>query len=303
MAIADAIPELMSARLLEYLSAQYVYASRTNRAWEPDLRVDGDRIELLGADASAVTVSDYAPNGTITYGNASAGSPVVLEIDFRKSFAIKLDDIHRVQARPALLDAAVAIAGDKLASVIDDKVRTVMTAGVGAGSTATIPGASANYDLDAALTDVHLQQLYDAFAAAQREMDEAHIPSGRARWAIVGPRTRELLSVAAATGYSSDAITQDALRNGFSGNFSGFTIYTNSGQSQTTASNVTTDAVLFGTDYATAGAEQIREAEQLRLQTTFADAVRGLHVSGWKVIEDEGLFRLNIRTTKGVSFA
>ena len=302
MAIADAIPELMSARLLEYLTGTYVYAARTNRTWEPDLRQDGDRIELLGADASAVSVQDYVPNATITYGDASAGSPTVLQIDFQKYWAQKIDDIHRVQARPALLDAAVQIAADKLAAVIDDKVRTDMTAGV-SSLTATLPGASAQYDLDTAISDEHLQQLYDAFAAAHRVMDEAKIPASRQRWAIVGPRTRELLSVAAATGYSADAINAESLRNGFSGQFAGFTIYTNHGQSQTTTSGTTVDAVILGTDYATAMAEQIRSAEMMRLETTFADAVRGLYVAGVKVIETAGLLRLNLRTEKGVAYA
>ena len=154
MALADAIPTLLSARLLEYLAGRYVYAARTNRSWEPDLREDGDRIELLGADDSAVSVSDYTAGGTLTYGDASAGSPTTLVIDFRKSWSLKIDDINRVQARPALLDAAVAIAGDKLAAVIDDKVRTDMTAGV-SGNSVTIPSATTQIDLSAAISDAH----------------------------------------------------------------------------------------------------------------------------------------------------
>ena len=301
MALADAIPTLLSARLLEYLAGRYVYAARTNRSWEPDLREDGDRIELLGADDSAVSVSDYTAGGTLTYGDASAGSPTTLVIDFRKSWSLKIDDINRVQARPALLDAAVAIAGDKLAAVIDDKVRTDMTAGV-SGNSVTIPSATTQIDLSAAISDAHLQQLYDAFAGAHRVMDLAKIPASRARWAIVGPNTRELLSVAAATGYSADAINADTLRNGFTGRFAGFDIYVNHGQSQSGTSTIT-DSVLIGTDYATAMAEQIRSAETLRLQTTFADAARGLYVAGVQVIETEGLLNLNIRSEKFVTYA
>ena len=76
----------------------------------------------------------------------------------------------------------------------------------------------------------------------------------------------------------------------------------NHGQSQSGTSTIT-DSVLIGTDYATAMAEQIRSAETLRLQTTFADAARGLYVAGVQVIETEGLLNLNIRSEKFVTYA
>ena len=299
MAIADAIPVLMSARLLRELEGRYVYAARTNRTWEPDLRIDGDRIELLGVDSSVVAVNDYAAGGTITYPEVSAGTPTTLLIDFKKSWAIKQDDINRVQARPALLDASVQVAAEKLAAAIDDDVRATMEAGT--SKEETLPTTDA-YDLGSKLSDGNLQEIYDGFAMAHRVMDEAKIPTS-GRWIIVGPATRRLLSVAAATGYSADAINATSLRNGFSGNFAGFSVYTNHGQSQSTASGTTTDDIIIGTDYAVAMAEQIRSAERIRLETTFADAVRGLYVMGNVVIESAGLLQLHIATKGGAAYA
>ena len=65
------------------------------------------------------------------------------------------------------------------------------------------------------------------------------------------------------------------------GNYSTF----NSGQKRAT------ETLFYGVDSATAFIDQVNRTEQLRLQTTFADAVRGLYSYGYKVISPERIFK------------
>lgn len=296
MAIADAVPTIVAARMIRYLRGRYVYAARTNRTWQPDAAY-GDEVDVVPIDDTTVSVSDWTKNGTIAYNTVAPGTHKSIQLNTRKYWAIKIDDVDRVQARPNILEAGVQVAADKLAKEIDDDIRGEMTPGT---ANVTIP-SSGSIAVNAAISDANALAVMGAFVAAKRHLAIDKVPEGERVWAIVSPWTLELLTLILGTTQDTgrdtpDVIQADTMRNGFSGRFYGVDVYVNSGQSASVASNVYTDQVVFGTDYSLAFIEQIRKVERLRLQTTFADAVRGLYVYGYEDLASPGFLRADIKT-------
>ena len=167
MAIADAIPTIVAARMKEYLSENTVYAARTNRTWQSD--ATGGSINVVGADASKVSVAAYTEGSTLTYATATATAPTTIPLDLKRAWALTIDDIHALQASPAVLDANAAIAGQKMAEAADTYVRGLMQGSTNGGSL-TLP-ASDDFDISAALNAADRARLYAGFAAAQRTLN------------------------------------------------------------------------------------------------------------------------------------
>jgi hypothetical protein len=87
------------------------------------------------------------------------------------------------------------------------------------------------------------------------------------------------------------AAKPDAVLNGEIGRIAGIRILV-SNNVKTTGSSPVVSHMMAGHASALAYAEQIVNVEGLRLEGSFADAVRGLHLYGAKVLDGAGLFDL-----------
>ncbi|MCK4321997.1 hypothetical protein KAX08_05735 [candidate division WOR-3 bacterium] len=79
------------------------------------------------------------------------------------------------------------------------------------------------------------------------------------------------------------------LKNGFVGNVLGFDMY-QSNRCHVLTAGTKNHAIMAGSYDSIAFVQQIIESEALRLETRFADAIRGLHVWGSRVIKPKELF-------------
>ncbi len=137
--------------------------------------------------------------------------------------------------------------------------------------------------------------VYAVFCKARSILSKANVPNTTGyRWAVVDPDTTSLLLQDTAhfvrAGQLGDAVVQygriggeEVARKaseapGFIGMIAGFSVYeTPHTPKSTIGSPATVDKrLLFGDNEAISYAAQITEIEALRLQTTFANAVRGL---------------------------
>jgi N4-gp56 family major capsid protein len=276
MAITQMLPQIWSARILAKLEKNLVFAQPgvVNRDYEGDIRADGDRVHIHSFND--LTVSSYTKNSTtISYENLT-DSRVTLLIDQSKYFAFSVDDIDTAQIRPELIDAAADRAAYQLAEVADSYI-----AGLYSGASTSAP------DNTIETSQFTSTNVYQKLVELSVAMDAVNLPAG-GRFIVVPPWVKGLLL------QNSSFVTAakpDAVLNGEIGQIAGIRILV-SNNVKTTGTSPVVSHMMAGHPSALAYAEQIVNLEALRLEGSFSDAVRGLHLYGAKVLDGARLFDL-----------
>lgn len=271
--ISTFIPTIWEARLLAHLDKVLVYGNLVNRDYEGDISSFGDTVKIN--QIQDITIQDYQRDGNITY-NQVDGTPTELHIDQQKYFAFKVDDVDAAQANVNLVDSAMQRAAYRLRDTVDQHLAAHH-------SKAGIVEGLGSDDKPVALTTP--AKAYEALVDMKGALDDENVPS-EGRWTVVpswfyGLMLKDDRFVAAGTN-KTDAV----LGNGFIGQAAGFNIYQSNN-----VPNVgkTKYKILGGTNAAISFAQQILKTEALRLDDTFADAIRGLHVYGSVVVQPKAL--------------
>lgn len=268
MSINNFLPEVWSAQLLEGRAAASKFASPlvVNRDYEGDIRQAGDTVHITSI--TDPTVSAYTRGGTLTYEDLVDASRALV-VDRAYEFSFKIDDIDKRQAANggALMDDAAKRGGRSLARTADQYIQGLLESDV---ATANKIGATA----------ITTSALAVARLVAHKQiLDENDVPE-EGRYTIVPSWFHSLLVL------DSDFMAYDAaadgnrLMNGAVGRALGFEIV----QANYALSAGDDWYVYSGHPDAVTYADQILDVEALRLQTTFGDGLRGLHVYGAKVI-------------------
>jgi len=276
MAIANFVPEIWSASLLENLRNQLVFgqAGVINRDYEGDIARAGDTVHITSfTDPS---VRDYTKNGTITWDVLTDASQALV-VDQADYFAFKVDDIDRRQALGGFVESTTLGASYNLASTADTYLSGLMSAAVPAGNTLT------------AVTAPTTSNAYGTLVALRTALTKTNTPTS-GRWVVVPPEFYALLLQDDRFVRVDASGSSDGLRNGQAGRAAGFDVI-ESNVAPTTGGVAT---VLAGHAMATTFAEQIAETEALRLETTFGDGVRGLHLYGGKVVRPNQLAKVAV---------
>ena len=288
MAISNAtvVPIVIAARLVARYQKKRVYAQRTNPAWRDSLNGGGDTTRLSQIDK--VAISDYDAETALTYADADVTALGDLQPNKKKKWTVKLDDIPAIQATPAVLEEAVADAGEELAFQVDTDIRDSMISGATEGI-----GGAAGISLAHNAASPDVADL--AFPSMHRQLDMANIPT-EGRFCIIDPFTLEWLRNVAV---SNEVIVSEMnnlgdVVNGNVGRFAGFDIYVTP-NAVTTAydsdNDTATGTAIYGVDRATAFVDQVDRVESLRLESQFGDAVRGLYTYGAKVILPDAIYK------------
>jgi N4-gp56 family major capsid protein len=275
MAITQMLPQIWSARILAKLEKNLVFAQPgvVNRDYEGDIRADGDRVHIHSF--LDLTVSSYVKNSTtISYENLT-DTRVTLLIDQSKYFAFKVDDIDAAQMRPELIDAAADRAAYQLAEESDGYV-----AGLYSGASTSAP------DNTIETSQFTSANVYQKFVDLSVLMDQVNLPA-EGRYAVIPPWVKGLLLQNA----SFLAAQSQAVLNGEVGQIAGIRLLV-SNNVKTTGTSPVVSHIMAGHPSGLAYAEQIVNVEGLRLEGSFADAVRGLHLYGAKVLDGARFFDL-----------
>ena len=287
------VPIVMAARLFQNYTQRRVFAERTDRTWQGVLANGGNTIRISkGAEQS---VGDYVVNGDINYANADAVHVVDLGVPKQKYWAVKIDDISALQSSANLLDDAVQKSGIDLAETVDSDVKAAFDDAAGATPGPAIALDHGNYEGNAMSVAGGAGDFQ--FPLLHRILDVAKMPAA-GRWLMVGAYTAEVMRKYSLLNAVLNAPINAELQNGSIGSYAGFNIYvydpvysvftpgTNAGDNGTA-----TEPWYYGNDTACAFVDQLDSQEQLRLQSTFADAVRGLYTYGSKVVDRTRLYR------------
>jgi N4-gp56 family major capsid protein len=184
-----------------------------------------------------------------------------------------------VQTNPDIMNEAMREAGYALADTMDQ----FMAAKWSEAANNIGSNASPKTDLNtAANAYVYMLQMSTL-------LDEANIPS-QGRWLIIPPWFKEILMQDARFINPGTAQAEQRLANNVVGQIAGFTLLQSNNVVNTSNDNY---KILAGHPIAWTLAEQIVKVEAYRLEKRFADAVKGLHVYGAKVVRPAALVCLH----------
>jgi hypothetical protein len=277
-------PTFWSKVLLGSLQKDLVFGSPyvINHDYEGEISGMGDSVNVTSiADP---TVSSYSPNGTINYESPNDSGQTIL-IDQAKYFAVKVDDVDAAQAAGNMLRFMQGRGAYKVADTADQFIAGFYTSAaptnaVGTSGAPKTPGVFST----ANPADFYTQVIIPIGV----KLDEANVPDDGNRYIVLPAWGVGLLAMTGAFvnfPNSAGGVPQ-VMANGFVGKIGRLNVLMSNNTVKYSGSNY---AIQAGHNSAITFADQIVKTEALRLQTTFADAVRALHVYGAKVIRPEAL--------------
>ena len=267
MAISNFISTVWSESLLTALDKKYIGVSNCNREYEGDIRNRGDRVKICGV--GPVTVFNYTKNTDFASGAETlSDSEKTLLIDQAKAFNFQIDDVDRAQSNPKLMNEAMRTAASALAGAADAYVYSLYG---DAGSTVENSAATASNILDTiidARTKLLENNVNDPGDIVIEVSPAVASLIFKGKLAYVGD---EILDSGCCRVYVSNNIVVAADSN--KKNF---------------------HKCIARSKRAVAFAEQLSEVDAYRPEKRFADAVKGLHLYGAKVVYPSEMVLLNI---------
>lgn len=280
MAVTNFIPTLWSARLLAHLDKIHVYANLVNRDYEGEIRDFGDTVKINAI--GDITVRDYTRNTDILSPEVLSNAQKTLEIDQAKYYNFQVDDVDAAQVKPKLMDAAMQRAAYGINDVADSYLASLLAAGatnagsgLGNDTTPLVPTASTAYDM---LVDLSV------------DLTEKNVPNA-GRWVVVPAFFHGLLLKDARFVGNGTDYNKAIIEGGEVGVGAGFRIYVSNNVPNTTGTKY---KIVAGTAMGGTYAEQLLKTEAYRMEKRFADAIKGLHVYGAKVVKEEALSVLTV---------
>lgn len=282
MAITNFIPEVWSAAILEALRAKLVFPSLCNRDYEGDIREAGDTVHITGYND--VTVHEYVRGKAITVDDVTDKEAAVLKIDKSDYFAFKVNDLDKTQAKADLTGKFTNSAAYNMMKNVETYISNLMDAAVSTPAKTVAVGTPAD--------------AYLAVVEAGRKLDVQNVPD-EGRWLVVSPDFYALLLQDSRFIEGTEA-GHNTLLNGVVGQVRGFTVVKSNNVPRKSASP-DTQSILAGTNAAVTFAQQVSKVEAMRMQTDFADMVRGLDLYGAKVIRPECLTKITLNLSTSTS--
>ena len=273
MAISNFIPTLWSENLYTQLDAQYIGVKHCNREFEGEIKQKGSVVSIVGV--GAVNVFDYTKDTDMSSPQTLSDSAANLVINQAKAFNFQIDDIDRAQCTPKLMNQAMKVAASALAKTADTYIYSLYDKG---GKTITE---------DATTTSNIIDHIIDA----RTELFKNNVADADDIVIEVSPAVAALI-LKAKMNLSSD--NTETLDCGCIGSVGGCRIYVSNNIATATSSNVLYHKCLARTKRAIAFAEQLSEINAYRPEKRFADAVKGLHLYGAKVVYPNEMVLLNL---------
>lgn len=298
MAVLSFKPELWSKIILAAEKKALVFGSPgiVNDDYEGEISGPGTTVHIT--QFGDPEVSDYAPNESISYQELDDAGQELL-IDQRKYFGFAIDDVDKRQAAGDMQAYLEDRAAYKLADTADSFLAGLYTGVAQANiltssGTSTLTPGSELTPLPYGGSNTNPADFYTKVVLPLRvKLDEALVPK-TGRYLVVPPWAEALLDQTQAFVSVATQQQQQVFAEGYIGRVAKFDVYTsnNSILFDTAGAAVASGAgggwvVQAGHPMAITFAEQIVQTEALRLQTTFADAVRGLHVYGGKLVRPD----------------
>ena len=273
MSVSSFIPTIWSESLQNSLNQKYVGVANCTREYEGEIRENSNRVRIL--NVGNVSVSDYTPNSNMSSPESLDGTSVDLVIDRAKYFNFQLDDVDHAQAVPTLMEAAMKNAADALAKEADSYVYSLYES------------ASEMLFCD---IDHNPDQIIDRLLTARTKLFENGVTNADDIVFELSPRVAQQLLKSE---ISLATENNDLLETGCIGKIAGCKVFVTNNIPLIEGANANHFYCYARSRRAIAFAEQLSEIEAYRPELRFADAVKGLHLYGAKVIYPQEFIVIN----------
>ena len=272
MAITNFIPTVWSENLYKNLENKYVGVANCTREWEGDIKQCGDRVKICGV--GPVSVFNYTKNTDIPAPSVLNDDVRELVIDQAKAFNFQIDDIDRAQIKPDLMNAAIRNAADALAGHADRYVYSLCNS-VANENIIEVGGSG----------DELIDRIINAIASMKNK-------------GVCEDLILEVSPAVAAKIYKAKlgmvSENNALLENGCVGSIAGCKIFVTPNLHTSSAGAAIFYKCFLRTKRAIAYAEQLSEIEAYRPEHRFADAVKGLHLYGAKIVYPNEIMVLSV---------
>ena len=272
MAITNFISTIWSENLLTSLDKQYIAVANCNRDYEGEIKNKGAVVKICGV--GDISVADYTKDTDMSSPQALSDTVMELNIDQAKFFNFQIDDVDKAQCTPKLMEAAMKSAASAMANEADKYVY-----GLYGEAGRNVPHS-----------DINDGTLIDSIIEARQVLYENNVTDNSNIVLEVSP------AVAAVILKEKLALTNSAetLENGCIGSIAGCKVYvSNNIVKEVDDVGTISYKCLMRTTRAIAFAEQLSEIDAYRPEKRFADAVKGLHLYGAKVVYPSELVLLD----------
>lgn len=254
MSVATFIPTLWSARLLAKFHEKAIASTITLK---PE-KIEGNKI--IFNNVSDVAVKDYA--GTVAWDELTT-SKIELPFDLKKYWAFKVDDVDAVQAAGELIDPHVAEAASSIQEEMDKAVLAEALK-----TTNVVVAADGNV-------------AYDLIVKSNTALNKNKVPKA-GRYTVVNSEVLEELNLDAR--FTKEyTILENGVIEGANINGTQLVFSEELNAGKYAIVTLHSSAIGFGV--------QLDETEAMRLETAFADGVRGLAVAGTKTLRPNAVVK------------
>ena len=254
MAVTTFIPQIWNARLMH----NFYERSIANVITTPAGEIRGNK--LIFNNVSDVAVKDYT--GSVSFDNLTT-SKVELDMDIKKMWAFKVNDVDAVQSAGDLVDAHTQEASSKMQTAMD---KAILDEGLKTNNKVTKGDSDKAYDLIVKSNTVLNKNKVpknERFTVINAEVLEALHLDDRFN------RHYQILENGVIEGASINGTTLVYSEELNGGDFAILTLHKS--------------AIGFGT--------QLQETEAMRLESDFADGIRGLQVAGAKTLRPKAVVK------------
>lgn len=271
MAITQFIPTVWSETLYRQLDKEYIAVKNCSREFEGDIKNMGDTVKIIGLNP--INVFDYTKNTDMSAPGELSDNVRMLTVNRAKAFNFVIDDIEAAQTSPVIMKEAMRVAASALSNEADKYIYSLYE---------TVP--TENVIKSDSLTS---DGVLDLLLNAQQKLLEKNVPGNEEIVLEVPPCVAAKIIKAKIINGTSN---EEELDKGCIGKFLGFRIYV----SNNIVNEQDHHKCFARTKRAIAFAEQINEVEAYRPEKRFADAVKGLHLYGAKVVYPDEILVLDI---------
>ena len=245
-----------------------------NKNWEGDIKQQGDVVKIITpAEVSVSTLT----SDSIEYSSLTPTS-MDLEIDQKKFFAFKIDDVAKAQANTNILEAHLENAKRAIEEVQDSYLLAFHTDVVSANTVGS----------EDSPIELNKSTVYENFVKLSLALKNSNaVYSGVKPWVIINP-TIESYLLQSPEFISAHNVADTTLREGSIGRIAGMDVLVSTNLSAVNGNYY----ILAGTNDAITFASQLAKIESLRDKDSFSDLVRGLYLYGAKTVQPKALAKM-----------
>lgn len=277
MSVQNFIPALWSAKILKELDKEHMLVKNCSTEYSGEITGLGSSVKINSINTP--TIGDYVPNSTIITPEQLKDESRMLTIEKAKYFAFFLDKVDKKQATNGIMEEGIRKAVIGLKDAAEQYIAGLHTE---AGATVT----------QATLTSGNI---FSTLEKAKTILFENNVPKDGEIILEVSPDVWQKMVLADIV-YNNQN-NGDTIRKGQYSPVLGMMVYMSNNLVFTrTNENVANTKCLMRTKAAIGYAEQIMDTVKYMPESSFSEAVKGLHVYGAKVLKPREFVALNLTT-------